>query len=160
MNISAKKLQNYRLVALFGVSFILLYLSSMNLSLSHQAYFGWGMVIFLLIARKFNFSETPLGKIFLLTLVTFVSFRYLVWRTTDTLVYTYIIEFIFVALIFISEIEVAFVHMLGIFSNSDILSASVILCPSLICCASRLFLYTRIYFCKLVFNCFADCSSF
>ena len=93
--------------ALLASGIFCIYLGTMAIDLQKQMILGWGMVAIIAVMKQTRFIEQPLFKIFILTMVTFVSARYLLWRMTDTLVYTYFIEFFFVALVFIAEIEVA-----------------------------------------------------
>lgn len=104
-------------VALFLLAMAFLYLAWLPLNLDYQFIISWGLIFFLVIARKFGMENIPFGRLTLMIIVLFVSMRYLIWRTTGTLVYTSLPEFIMLALVFISELEVTAVHLVGVFSN-------------------------------------------
>ncbi|MDE3270403.1 UDP-forming cellulose synthase catalytic subunit [Pseudoalteromonas sp. G4] len=78
---------------------------------------GYGLVVgaWLFSGRKFIKGDK--FRIFIIMLLSFVSFRYFAWRATSTLVFTGPIDFIFVALLFLAELEVTLVHFVGVFSN-------------------------------------------
>lgn len=94
-----------------------LYLAWLPIDLSYQFVVSWGLVAFIIIARRFGMEFVPFGRLVLMIVVLFISARYFIWRTTGTLVYTSFPEFIMLALVFVSEIEVSMVHLVGVFSN-------------------------------------------
>lgn len=93
------------------------YLAWLPLDLTSQYFIGWGLVAFLIIARRAGMEFIPFGRLALMIIVLFISSRYMIWRTTGTLVYTSFFEFVVLALVFVSEIEVTMVHLVGVFSN-------------------------------------------
>ncbi len=106
------------LSALLVLMAALTYLSAEHMTLEIQAISAWTLVVFLWLLKKNAWSQTLSGRVFFLSIVFYLSWRYVLWRTFDTLVYINLIEFIFMALLFLAELEVALVHFMGMFSNA------------------------------------------
>lgn len=96
---------------------LLLYLISLNTSLQLQSLTTWSLVLFLYLFKKHRLSETLTGRLLFLLIVSFISLRYMYWRTFDTLTYINFIEFLFMALLYIAELQVMAVHFMGMFAN-------------------------------------------
>ena len=94
-----------------------LYLAQFHLSLSGQFIVGFGSVLVLLICKRIaHFTRPPLRFLFVL-LSVFVNIRYLIWRTTETLVYESLFDFAGTILIYLAEIHAAAIHFLSAFVN-------------------------------------------
>jgi len=87
------------------------------MSLEVQAVSAWLLVCFLWVLKKARWSHSLPGRLFFLSIVFYLSLRYLVWRVFDTLVYLNFVEFTLMAMLFLAEMEVALVHFMGMFSN-------------------------------------------
>lgn len=92
-------------------------MSGLPLGLSQQFILGWGCVFMLIAAKRLAFFHSPLGRIIFLMVVTFISLRYFMWRTFDTLIYTGPVDFIMMALVYLAEVQVSAVHYINIFVN-------------------------------------------
>ncbi|SFC72269.1 UDP-forming cellulose synthase catalytic subunit [Pseudoalteromonas denitrificans] len=102
----------------FVVSGILvIYLASISQVPEVAIWTGYGFVVIGLVLKKRKYIKHDATRIFVIVLLGFVSIRYLMWRITDTLVYTGAFDFFFMALVFAAEIEVSMVHFVGLFSN-------------------------------------------
>lgn len=93
------------------------YLLTINLSIDQQLFSAWSLVLLLWWIRNNSWVHSLSGRLVFLGIVSYVSLRYLIWRTFDTLVYINFVEFLFMALLFLAELEVAMVYLLGLFSN-------------------------------------------
>lgn len=100
-----------------AMGMVLLYLSSTGISLEHQFLFGWTAVALVVILKSSRWTQRPMGRIFLLVLVSFISLRYFIWRTFDTLIYTGPLDFVAMALVYLAEMQVSLVHFLNMFVN-------------------------------------------
>jgi cellulose synthase (UDP-forming) len=70
----------------------------------------------LIMARLKAGKEQP-GRVIFLLVGAFVSLRYWVWRTTDTLFYVGFFDMIFMLLLYLAETYSLVVHFLGMFVN-------------------------------------------
>lgn len=99
------------------LAYFFLYLAQFYLSLSGQFIVGFGSVLVLLICKRIaHFTRPPLRFLFVL-LSVFVNIRYLIWRTTETLIYESLFDFAGTILIYLAEIHAAAIHFLGVFVN-------------------------------------------
>lgn len=106
-----------------------IYLSSIELSLEQQAILCWGLVALLFIANKIDFFHTLKGRVIYLAAIVFISSRYIVWRTFDTLIYISPVDFMMMALVFFAEIQVTLVHLMSTFANFFPLNRKIIALP-------------------------------
>ena len=99
------------------LAYLFLYLAKFSLSLSGQFIVGFGSVLALLICKRItHFTKPPLRFLFVL-LSVFVNIRYLIWRTTETLIYESLFDFAGTILIYLAEIHAVAIHFLSIFVN-------------------------------------------
>lgn len=78
---------------------------------------GFGSVAALLIFQRITcFTRPPLRFLFVL-LSAFVSIRYLIWRTSETLIYENFFNFAGTMVIYLAEVYTIIVHFLGVFVN-------------------------------------------
>ena len=106
-----------KLSIVFPLLFVF-YASAIYLDLSYQYVLAWGLVAILWIASRFQAIQEPPGRIFILLLGAFVSLRYMVFRATETLIYTGFLDFSLMALLFLSECYGFAIHALGMFVNA------------------------------------------
>ncbi len=102
---------------LFLCLLLFIYMASLPLELHQQFILCWGLVIILIIAKPLSFFQKPFARILFLLIVTFISLRYSLWRTFDTLFYTGPIDFIMMALVYLAEVQVSAVHYINLFVN-------------------------------------------
>lgn len=97
---------------------LFLYLSSIYLPLSFQFIVGWGLLIPLFLLRREHklLGKIPVRILFLL-IAAFISLRYWSWRTSDTLFYMGLADFIGVMILYLAESYSILVHLLGMFVN-------------------------------------------
>lgn len=78
---------------------------------------GWSFIVLTIILYKIKlFTRVPFRLVFLLT-ASIVSYRYFIWRTTETLIYTGPFDLIGMTLLYLAEIYALIIHFLGIFVN-------------------------------------------
>lgn len=94
-----------------------IYMANLNLELSQQFMLGWGGVFILIVARRLAFFRKPLGRILFLLIVSFISLRYFLWRTFDTLIYTGPVDCVMMSLVYLAELQVSSVHYINLFVN-------------------------------------------
>ncbi|MGR3319613.1 MAG: UDP-forming cellulose synthase catalytic subunit [Candidatus Anammoxibacter sp.] len=102
-------------VCMGGVCFI--YLSGIYLKLSQQYVISWCLVGFLIVANKIELFKRPPLRIFFLLVVSFLTLRYLFWRTFHTLIFTGALDWIAMMALFFAECYCIVIHFLGIFTN-------------------------------------------
>ena len=103
------------LLVIVGAS--VLYLSQLRIPLDQQFILGWGLVAVLFLVRMTNASQHHFGRVFLVLIASFISLRYFIWRTQDTLIYIDPLEFFLLSILFLAEVDVFLVHFVGMFTN-------------------------------------------
>lgn len=103
------------------VSAVLLYffyaLAEIHLSVGKRYLVGWVAVLSLVLFDQLEcFKKPPLRIVFIL-ISLFVSIRYMIWRTSETLVYDGVVNFIGMWLLVLAELYALALHLLGVFSN-------------------------------------------
>ncbi len=96
---------------------LLIYMSNLQLELRQQFILCWGLVFILIVAKRLAFFDRPFGRILFLIVVTFISLRYFMWRTFDTLIYTGPADFAMMTLVYLAEVQVSAVHYINLFVN-------------------------------------------
>lgn len=115
------------------VSAALLYgfcaLAEIHLSIEKQYLVGWVCVVLLILfSRVESFRQPPLRIVFIL-LAVFVSIRYMIWRTSDTLVYDGVLNFIGTTLLYLAELYAFTLYLLGVFANIWPLETKIVPLP-------------------------------
>jgi cellulose synthase (UDP-forming) len=103
-----------------GVSilvYLFLYLAQFHVALSGQLIIGWGSVLALLVCMRFERFKRPPLRFFFVLLSVFVTMRYLIWRTSETLIYESLSDFTGTILIYAAELYAITFHVLGAFVN-------------------------------------------
>lgn len=106
------------MIMLFLASCALLYMSSIRFTLFEQNVLCWSLIFILVIVRKYTAFNNAAGRILIIVLGTFISFRYMSWRIADTLIYTGPIDYLMMSVLFIAELEVFTVHLAGLFTSA------------------------------------------
>ncbi len=120
-------LATYISIAIFFYYF--LYLAKFQLSINWQYVVGWSCVVILTICGKIErFKKPPLRLVFVMISV-FISVRYLIWRTTETLVYESLVDCIGMFLLYGAEVYALTLHFMGIFANIWPLDSKIIPLP-------------------------------
>jgi cellulose synthase (UDP-forming) len=93
------------------------HLARFYLTMTGQLIVGWGAVLILIIFKRIErFRVPPLRLVFVLIAV-FITLRYWIWRTSETLVYTGPLDFIGMTVLYLAELYAISAHFLGIFAN-------------------------------------------
>ncbi|TRX03603.1 UDP-forming cellulose synthase catalytic subunit [Candidatus Methylobacter oryzae] len=103
--------------ALFLCVLLFIYMANLTLDVSEQFMLGWGGVFILVVAKRRSFFQKPLGRILFLVIVAFISLRYFLWRTFDTLIYTGPMDCVMMSLVYLAELQVSLVHYINLFVN-------------------------------------------
>lgn len=97
--------------------FFLLRLAGPHIAPAAQPLVGWTLVAVLLIFKRIEKFKKPPLRIMFILVGTFITLRYLLWRTTETLVYTGPLDFIGMAALYFAELYAIIAHFLGMFTN-------------------------------------------
>ncbi len=108
--------QTLKLLVIITGGFVL-YLSQLRIPLDLQFLLGWGLVAVLFAFRLTNIANSHFGRVFLVLIASFISLRYFIWRTQDTLIYIDPLEFFLLSILFLAEVDVFLVHFVGMFTN-------------------------------------------
>jgi len=111
-----EKYPHYTLISLL-IAFFFISVSHFN---NHsQALLAYGTVLFFITALVFHFTERV--RLVLLFLALLVSWRYIFWRLTETILYTGFFDYIGTILLLIAEIYGIIISTLGIFTSLHLL---------------------------------------
>jgi len=105
-------------VVLTAVTLYMVWMGETQFAHSYQIYFGWGVFIALVLIHISGFaSRYPLLRVGFVVLAIFITFRYLWWRSTQTLLWTGPLDFIGMALVYLAELYAIVIHVIGLFST-------------------------------------------
>lgn len=93
------------------------FLANFYLTLKMQFIVGWILIVTLFILGKIEKFKKPPLRIVFVVLSVFLSVRYLIWRTFDTLVYENPWDFTGTILVYGAELYAITIHFMGIFAN-------------------------------------------
>ena len=111
-------LQNAVAAALLGaVLFLFVHLSHIYLPLDRQFLIGWGLMALLFVTKGIQRLQRPPLRLVFVLLAVFLTLRYAIWRTTETLVYTRPLDFVAMIALYLAEMYAIAVHLLGTFTN-------------------------------------------
>lgn len=110
-------------------TFFMIYYVERYLNTFNQVLIGWVALVMLIVAARVEISKKPPFRFVFLFLAGFISLRYLVWRTFETLIYTGPFDLIGLTLLYLAEVYALTIHFLGIFINIWPLHRQVIPLP-------------------------------
>lgn len=99
------------------IAWLFLHLSRSYITPSAQFAVGWGAVLVLFALKRFEKVKKPPLRIFFIVLSFFLTVRYVVWRSTETLVYTGPLDFLAMMALYLAEMYAIALHTMGIFTN-------------------------------------------
>jgi cellulose synthase (UDP-forming) len=88
-----------------------------NYSIDRQLVIGWSLVALLLVIYKMDIFRRVPYRIFFILLAGLISFRYFIWRTTVTLIYTDPLDNAGMLLLYAAELYAFWNLILGMFIN-------------------------------------------
>ncbi|MBI1732633.1 MAG: UDP-forming cellulose synthase catalytic subunit [Gammaproteobacteria bacterium] len=113
-----------RRFALTSTPFILavafVYLLDLGLAyfqVPRQNVLGWGAFALLVVMFKPQMFKRPPWRFLFILLAAFLALRYLIWRTTVSLVYTGFWDFVGMSALYLAEVYAMIVHFLGLSVN-------------------------------------------
>ncbi|MDO8805256.1 MAG: UDP-forming cellulose synthase catalytic subunit [Elusimicrobiota bacterium] len=112
------------------VLFLFIHLTQLYLYISHQFVVGWGALALILLLKWFERVKKPPLRILFVVLCSFLTIRYVFWRTTETLVYTGPADFMAMMALYLAEMYAITVHALGIFTNIWPLESKIMPLPA------------------------------
>ncbi|MCX7628190.1 MAG: UDP-forming cellulose synthase catalytic subunit [Methylophilaceae bacterium] len=98
----------------------LIYLVNLSIEqfdLQRQLLFSWSILIILIATFKWQLIKRPLWRFVFILLNGLIALNYLIWRSTESLIYTGPLDFLAMALLFLAELYALTVHFLGMFVN-------------------------------------------
>jgi cellulose synthase (UDP-forming) len=98
--------------------FLFTYTAFIYLPLQAQFWIGWGFLGLFLVFRKILSGRPDLQRIILILIGVFLTSRYWLFRTTDTLVYFGFFDFVGLMLLFLAESYAILTYFLGMFVNA------------------------------------------
>ncbi|MDH4164280.1 MAG: UDP-forming cellulose synthase catalytic subunit [Nitrospirota bacterium] len=100
---------------LTGGVVLVIYLLDRFLNVPAESTFSWGfLIVAIILNRRASFGNAP-GRFLFIFTVAVISFRYFLWRTFDTLIYTGPLDMIGMLLIYLAECYSLTIHFLGMF---------------------------------------------
>jgi cellulose synthase (UDP-forming) len=101
-----------------GVLLFSLEYASIYLDIQEQTAVGWGTLIALFILFRLPISRRQPWRLLLIAVGAFLALRYILWRTTETLLYTGPLDFVGMSALYLAEVYAISVHFLGAFINA------------------------------------------
>jgi cellulose synthase (UDP-forming) len=105
---------------LLGFASLLMYLLKVSIDvfdLQRQLMLSWGVFVILACMYKWQVTKRPPWRFLFILLSGFLALRYLIWRSTETLIYTGPLDFIAMTLLYLAEVYSLTIYMLGILLN-------------------------------------------
>ncbi len=99
------------------VLYFFFHLAQLYLALGSQFVVGWGIVLVVFILGRIEKVKKPPLRIVFVMLCVFLTLRYVLWRTVETLVYTGPLDFLGMIALYFAEMYAITIHGLGIFTN-------------------------------------------
>jgi cellulose synthase (UDP-forming) len=113
--------QNLNSLAVCGSAFVLaiicLFGTTIALSIENQLILSAGLLICIGVIHNLRSWIPDFGRILLMTLGAYISLRYWIFRTTETILYSGPWDFVFLMLLYLAETYGIFTHLMGIFVN-------------------------------------------
>ncbi len=110
--------------------YLFLHLTRVYLPPRDQFAIGWSLVLALLVLSRLERAGKPPLRIIFIALSAFLSIRYAVWRTTETLVYTGPLDFAGMLALYAAEMYAIVLHLLGAFTNVWPLESKIMPLPA------------------------------
>jgi len=101
-----------------GIMFYAIRFASIYFDISEQTIVGWGSLAVLFALTRLPASQKQPVRLTIIMLGAFLGLRYILWRTTETLLYTGPIDFISMAILYMAEIYAISILFLGMFLNA------------------------------------------
>lgn len=131
LNTAGRGISKWWAAAAFMALFYSLYFVESYMSLLHRMAIGWGLLlIIMLLTHRPLVHDNPVWRLLFLFLGAFISLRYILWRTFDTLQYTGPVDFIGMTLLYLAEWYAIMIHMMGLFINASPLEHRTIPLPA------------------------------
>lgn len=83
-----------------------------------QVLLGYGTACFIFVLAKIKIGQRQPFRLVLILLAAFLGARYLLWRTTETLLYTNVADFVGMALLYLAEVYGFSIYLLNLFVNA------------------------------------------
>ncbi|KAF0206317.1 MAG: cellulose synthase [Gallionellaceae bacterium] len=116
-------------VALAGVLFYVLQFTQAYFDQSKQLVLGWVCFALIYLMYKLKKTKQQPWRLILIILATFITLRYLQWRTLDTLLYTGPLDFIAMSALYAVEVYGMLIFLMGLFINLWPLDSKIIPLP-------------------------------
>jgi cellulose synthase (UDP-forming) len=109
-------------VAYIGVMLIVTLVYYLHFALTYftldkQVYIGWGCLAAMIVLYKIRRARRQPWRLAFLILGAILSFRYMMWRTFETLLYTGPLDFVGMTLVYLAELYGIIIYFMGIFVN-------------------------------------------
>lgn len=102
---------------LVGLLLYAVYFSNAFFDSDKQLFLGFGCACLIFLISKLPTGQRHPLRLVLILLAAFLAVRYMLWRTTDTLLYTGVADFVGMALLYLAETYGFVVYLLSLFVN-------------------------------------------
>lgn len=108
-------------LAVLGVLayFYALQFTQWYLPVNEQMVFSWVCLLLLWVLTRMPRAKVQPWRGLIILVAGFIALRYLVWRTTDTLIYTGPLDFVGLATIYLAELYAIAIYFLGMMINAQ-----------------------------------------
>lgn len=117
--VSSGRLTGFLLsAAVAAATAVYLFSTLAYLKLDRQIIFGWSMLLILYAVKRSPYPSQGTRRVVVILIAFFLTFRYLLFRTFDTLFYTGLADFTGMMALYGAEFYGIFVYILGLFVNA------------------------------------------
>lgn len=104
---------------LLVILYLFNYLENIEQHLSNffKIFIGWGFLSLMIIFNKMQIAKRPPLRFIFILISAAISLRYLIWRTTQTLIFTGPFDFAGMVFLYFAEVYALLVHFIGMFVN-------------------------------------------
>lgn len=114
----AEKSIFYLMCIFAGVgAFFFIFMAGCYLDIYYQLGIFWGLIGFIIVAGKIEVFKRPPLRILFILIIVFITLRYLLWRTFQSLVYTGPLDYAATILLYLAEAYAVAIHFFGLFVN-------------------------------------------
>jgi len=101
----------------FGLLGAVFLMAAVRLSLENQLFLGFGTLVLLLLAGRARKLNSEASRVGVILIGAFITLRYWMFRTTETLSYGGFWDFTFLILLYLAETYGILIHFMGMFVN-------------------------------------------
>jgi cellulose synthase (UDP-forming) len=101
-----------------GIVLFVIEYTAIYLDIGEQSVLGWASLAALLFLFVQSDAKLQPLRLVIIAIGAFLALRYILWRTTETLIYTGPADFVAMSALYLAEVYAISIHFLGMFINA------------------------------------------